>query len=80
MAVRIRLKRFGTKKKPHRRIIVCDKKTARDGKAIEEIGYYDPSKTPTLLVIDKDRAKYWLSKGATPSETVRTLLKKQGVI
>ncbi|MBU1061948.1 MAG: 30S ribosomal protein S16 [Candidatus Omnitrophica bacterium] len=80
MSVRIRLKRFGTKKKPHRRIVVCDKKRARDGKTIEEIGYYDPSKTPPVLVVDKDRARYWISKGAEPSEVVRSLLKKQGVI
>ena len=80
MAVRIRLKRLGTKKKPHRRIIVCDKRRARDGKAIEEIGYYDPSKTPPLVVVKKERAKYWISNGATPSEIVRTLLKKQGIL
>lgn len=80
MSVRIRLKRFGTKKKPHRRIVVCDKKRARDGKTIEEIGYYDPSKNPSLIVVKKDRAKYWISKGAVPSETVKSLLKKQGVV
>lgn len=80
MSVRIRLKRFGTKKKPHRRIVVCDKKRARDGKTIEEIGCYDPSKKPPLVVVEKDRAKYWLSKGAQPSEIVRSILKKQGVI
>ena len=80
MAVRIRLKRLGTKKKPHRRIIVCDKRRARDGKTIEEIGYYDPSKTPPVVVVNKDRAKYWISNGATPSEIVRSLLKKQGVL
>lgn len=80
MAVRIRLKRLGTKKKPHRRIIVCDKKEARDGKAIDEIGYYDPSKTPAVVVVDKDKARSWISKGAVPSAIVRNLLKKQGVI
>ena len=80
MSVKIRLKRFGTKKKPHQRIVVCDHKRARDGKTIEEIGYYDPSKKPTLIVVKGERAKYWLSKGATPSEIVRSLLKKQGVI
>lgn len=80
MAVRIRLKRLGTKKKPHRRIVVCDKKRARDGKTIEEIGYYDPSKTPPVISVDKDRARYWISNGAVPSEIVRSLLKKQGVI
>ena len=80
MSVKIRLKRFGTKKKPHQRIVVCDHKRAREGKTIEEIGYYDPSKKPTLIVVKGERAKYWLSKGATPSEIVRSLLKKQGVI
>lgn len=79
MSVRIRLKRFGTKKKPHCRIVVCDKKNARDGKTIEEIGYYDPSKTPPLIVVDKDRARYWISNGADPSDIVRNLFKKQGV-
>ena len=80
MSVRIRLKRFGTKKKPHCRIVVSDKKRARDGKTIDEIGYYDPSKKPPLLMVDKDKAKYWLSKGASPSDIVKNLLKKQGVI
>ncbi|MFH1782137.1 MAG: 30S ribosomal protein S16 [Candidatus Omnitrophota bacterium] len=80
MAVRIRLKRFGTKKKPHCRIVVCDKKRARDGKTIEDIGVYDASKTPPLLTVKKDRAIYWMSNGATPSETVRSLFKKLGVI
>ncbi|MBU4342647.1 MAG: 30S ribosomal protein S16 [Candidatus Omnitrophica bacterium] len=76
MSVRIRLKRFGTKKKPHQRIVVCDKRCARDGKTIEEIGYYDPSKTPPVLVVDKDRAKYWISNGAVPTDIVKNLLKK----
>ena len=80
MSVRIRLKRFGTKKKPHSRIVVCDKRRARDGKTIESIGFYDPSKTPPLIKIDKERALFWMSNGATASETVRNLFKKQGVI
>lgn len=80
MSVRIRLKRFGTKKKPHQRIVICDKKRARDSKVIEEIGYYDPSKTPPVIVIKKDRARYWISNGAIPSEIVRSLLKKQGAL
>ena len=79
MAVRIRLKRFGTKRKPHYRIVVCDKKSPRDGKVLEEIGCYDPSKKPVLLVTKKERAKYWISNGAVPTETVRSLLKRQGV-
>lgn len=80
MAVRIRLKRLGTKKKPHRRIVVCDIRRARDGKTIEEIGYYDPSKKPTFININKERAQFWLSKGATPTEIIKSLFKKQGVI
>lgn len=80
MAVRIRLKRFGTKKKPHCRIVVSDKRRARDGKTIDEIGYYDPSKTPSVIVLDKERAKYWIQNGATPSEVVKSLLKKQGIL
>jgi len=80
MAVRIRLKRLGTKKKPHQRIVVCDIRRARDGKTIEELGYYDPSRKPVFISIDKDRAKFWLSKGATPTEIIKSLFKKQGVI
>jgi len=80
MAVRIRLKRLGTKGKPHQRIVVCDIRRARDGKAIEELGYYDPSKKPTFISIDKERARFWLSKGATPTEIIKSLFKKHGVI
>lgn len=80
MSVMIRLKRLGTKKKPHHRIVVCDKRCARDGKTIDEIGYYDPSKTPPVIVVDKDKARHWLSKGAQPSEIVRSILKKQGAV
>ena len=80
MAVRIRLKRLGTKKKPHRRIVVADIRRARDGKTLEELGYYDPSKKPTFIKIDKERAQFWLSKGATPTEIVKSLFKKHGVI
>lgn len=80
MAVRIRLKRLGTKKKPHQRIVVCDIRRARDGKTIEELGYYDPSRKPAFISIDKERARFWLSKGATPTETIKSLFKKQGVI
>lgn len=80
MAVMIRLKRLGTKKKPHRRIVVCDKRRARDGKTIEEIGYYDPSKNPSSVVVDEERAKYWISRGATLSEIIKSLFKKQGIL
>ena len=74
--VMIRLKRLGTKKRPHQRIVVIDKRRARNGKAIEELGYYDPSKTPPLLKVNLERAKFWITQGATPSPTVKQLLKR----
>ena len=76
--VMIRLKRLGTKKRPHSRIVVIDKHKARDGKAIEEIGFYDPSKEPPFVKIDKERAKFWIARGAKPSPTIKQLLKKTG--
>ncbi len=75
----IRLKRVGTLKKPVHRIIVIDKRSARDGKPIEILGFYDPKTDPANVKIKKDRAEYWLGVGATPSPVVRTLLKKQGI-
>ncbi len=74
--VMIRLKRLGTKKRPHNRIVVIEKRKARDGKAIEELGFYDPSQEPPLLKLNVERAQYWISKGATPSPTVKQLIKK----
>ena len=74
--VMIRLKRLGTKKRPHSRIVVIDKRRARDGKAIEELGFYDPSKQPPLLKLDVERANFWIQRGATPSPTVKQLMKK----
>ena len=71
MACAIRLKRMGTSKKPHFKIVVCDSRVSTVGKSIEEVGIYDPSKSPTLLRINKERVDYWLSVGARPSETVR---------
>ena len=79
MAVAIRLKRLGTKKKPHSRIIVCNRSSARDGRAIDEIGFYDPSKDPPFVKIDRTKAEKWLKSGARPSETVRSIFKKQGI-
>ena len=73
----IRLKRFGTKKKPHQRIVVMQKTRARDSRPIEEIGYYDPSKKPVFLKVDVERAQYWISKGAIPSPTIRRILLRQ---
>ena len=80
MAVAIRLKRLGTKKKPHSRIIVCDSMSARDARVIEEIGFYDPSKNPPFIKIDRPKAEKWLAQGARPSETVRSIFKKEGII
>ncbi len=76
--VKIRLKRMGAKKSPFYRIVVADSRTPRDGKAIEELGYYDPTKNPAVLKVDVEAAQKWLKNGAKPSETVRALLKKAG--
>ncbi len=79
MAVVIRLKRLGTKKKPHSRIIVCESSRARDAREIDRIGFYDPSKNPPLIQVDKTKAEKWLAAGARPSETVRNIFKNQGI-
>lgn len=79
MATVIRLKRLGTLKKPFHRIIVMDKRGARDSRAIETIGYYDPKTEPAKINVKKERAEYWLGTGATPSAAVKTLLKKAGI-
>ena len=76
MACVIRLKRMGGKKKPHFKIVVCDSRVSTTSRSIEDIGIYDPSKSPTLLKVNKERAGYWLGVGAKPSETVRSLLDK----
>lgn len=80
MATRIRLKRLGAKKAPFYRVVVADSRAPRDGRFIEEIGYYDPTKNPSVIKIDEERAKYWVGTGAQPSDTVRALLTKAGVI
>lgn len=79
MATRIRLRRMGRKKVPEYRIVVADQRAARDGRFIETIGHYRPQETPAVIQVDGDRARAWLAKGATPTETVRSLLKKAGV-
>ena len=76
MAVKIRLKRMGAKKAPFYRIVVSDSRSPRDGRFIEEIGTYNPLKDPGEIVVDKERAAYWIGGGAQPSDTVRALLKK----
>ena len=78
--VKIRLRRLGKKKAPFYRIVVADSRYPRDGRFIEELGYYDPMKEPVDIKIDADKAKDWLAKGAQPTETVKSLLKKSGVI
>lgn len=80
MAVKIRLKRLGAKKAPFYRIVVADSRTPRDGKAIDEIGYYDPTKDPAVVKVDVEDAKKWIGNGAQPTDTVRALLKKAGAI
>ncbi len=78
MAVKIRLKRFGKKRAPFYRVVVMDSRTKRDGRAIEEIGKYHPTEEPSVIEIDSERAQYWLSVGAQPSEQVTALLKLTG--
>lgn len=80
MAVRIRLRRIGKRprKRPFFRIIVSEKKQARDGRFIEEIGYYNPSKKPALVKINRSRYEFWVKSGAQPSQTVRNLAKRSG--
>lgn len=80
MAVKIRLKRIGMKKNPFYRVVVTDERNPRDGRFIEEIGTYDPMKSPAEIKINAEKATTWLHNGAQPSDTVRILLKKSGVI
>ncbi len=80
MSVKIRLKRMGMKKKPFYRVVVADIRSPRDGRFIEEIGYYNPMTKPAEISIKNDRAQYWLGVGAQPTDTVRILLKKSGAI
>jgi small subunit ribosomal protein S16 len=80
MAVRIRLTRVGAKKQPSYRVVVADSRSARDSKAIETIGHYNPRTEPIELTVDADKAKAWLAKGAQPSDTVERLFKQAGII
>lgn len=75
MAVKIRLRRMGAKKAPFYRVVVADSRFPRDGRFIEEIGYYDPTKEPAVVNVDKDKAAEWIKKGAQPTDTVKRLLK-----
>ncbi|MBO8141893.1 MAG: 30S ribosomal protein S16 [Firmicutes bacterium] len=79
MAVRIRLKRMGAKKRPFYRLVVADSRAARDGRYIDQLGHYNPIEEPATIVVDEEKALEWLRKGAQASDTARALLRKAGV-
>ena len=79
MAVKIRLRRMGAKKAPFYRVVVADSRSPRDGRFIEEIGYYNPTTEPSEIKIDAEKANKWIANGAQPTETVKVLLKKTGI-
>ena len=79
MAVKIRLRRMGAKKAPFYRVVVADSRYPRDGRFIEEIGYYDPTKEPNVVKIDTEKAQQWIKNGAQPTDTVKKLLKNNGI-
>ena len=80
MAVKMRLKRMGAKKRPFYRIVVADSRSPRDGRFIEEVGYYNPVENPAVIKVDKELALKWLNNGATPTDTVRDILSKEGIL
>ena len=80
MAVKIRLRRMGAKKAPFYRIVVADSRYPRDGRFIAEIGYYDPTKEPSVVKVDADKAKAWIANGAQPTDTVKKILKDNGAL
>ncbi len=80
VAVRIRLRRMGAKKAPFYRIVVADSRSPRDGRFIEEIGYYDPLKDPAVIKVNEEKALDWMRKGAQLSDTVKAIFKKAGVL
>ncbi|HEX3014876.1 MAG TPA: 30S ribosomal protein S16 [Desulfobacteria bacterium] len=80
MATKIRLRRIGAKKNPFYRLVVADSRSPRDGRFIEELGYYDPTKEPVVLKIDEEKALKWIKEGAQTSDTVRALLNKTGIL
>ena len=79
MAVKIRLRRMGAKKAPFYRIVVADSRYPRDGRFIEEIGYYDPTKEPSVVKVDAEKAQKWIKNGAQPTDTVKKILKDNGI-
>jgi small subunit ribosomal protein S16 len=80
MAVRIRLTRLGARKKPYYRLVAANSESPRDGKFLEILGSYDPTKNPALIKLDKEKVSHWLEKGATLSESARSILKKEGLL
>lgn len=80
MAVKIRLRRMGAKKAPFYRIVVADSRFPREGRFIEEVGFYDPTKEPSVFQVDAEKVKKWLGNGAQPTDTVRSLLKKNDIL
>lgn len=80
MAVKMRLKRMGAKKRPFYRIVVADSRSPRDGRFIEEVGYYNPIENPAVVKVDKELALKWLNNGAMPTDTVRDILSKEGIL
>ena len=80
MAVKIRLRRMGAKKAPFYRIVVADSRYPRDGRFIEELGYYNPMENPPVVKLDADKAKQWIKNGAQPTDTVKVLLKNNGLM
>lgn len=80
MAVKIRLRRMGAKKAPFYRVVVADSRCPRNGRFIEEIGIYDPTKEPVVFTVDAEKAKQWMANGAQPTDTVKGLLKKNNII
>ena len=80
MAVKIRLRRMGAKKAPFYRIVVADSRYPRDGRFIEEIGFYDPTKEPSVVKVDAEKAKKWIANGAQPTDTVRAIFKNNDVL
>lgn len=80
MAVKLRLKRMGAKQRPFYRIVAADARSPRDGRFLETVGTYNPIKTPAETKIDEEKAMYWLKNGAIPTETVRNILSKEGIM
>lgn len=79
MAVKIRLRRMGAKKAPFYRVVVADSRSPRDGRFIEEVGYYDPMKEPAEIKLDAEKVQKWIANGAQPTDTVRALINKSGI-